>query len=60
MITRQAYALLNRRDFGHTKAFDLDLLEKKGMNVDFTQVWHAIGWDGFVPVEKNDSHLLTI
>jgi hypothetical protein len=57
---KQAYALLKRRDFGHTKAFDLDLLEKTGMDVDFARIWHAIGWDGFVPVEKNGSRLLTI
>jgi hypothetical protein len=30
------------------------------MDVDFAQVWHAIGWDGFVPAEENGSHLLTI
>ena len=57
---RQAYAMLKHRDFGHTKAFDLDLLEKTGMDVDFACVWHAVGWDDFVPVEENGSHLLTI
>lgn len=30
------------------------------MDVDFAQVWHAVGWDGFVPVEENGSRLLTI
>jgi hypothetical protein len=55
---RQAYALLKCWDFGDTKALDLDLLEKIGMDVDFPQVWHTIGWDGFVPVEENGSHLL--
>jgi hypothetical protein len=30
------------------------------MDIDFTRVWHAIGWDGFVPVEENCSRLLTI
>ena len=56
----QAYAMLKHRSFGHTKAFDPDLLEKTGMDVDFTRVWHAVGWDGFVPVEENGSRLLTI
>ena len=30
------------------------------MGVDFTRVWHAVGWDGLVPVEENGSRLLTI
>ena len=25
-----------------------------------TSLWHAVGWDGFVPVEENGSCLLTI
>ena len=57
---RQAYAMLKHQSFGHTKAFDPDLLEKIGMDVDFARVWHAVGWDGFVPVEENGSRLLTI
>ncbi|RLM64730.1 hypothetical protein C2845_PM16G02610 [Panicum miliaceum] len=57
---KQAYAILKCWDFGHTKAFDPDLLEKTGMDVDFAHVWHAIGWDSFVHVEENGSRLLTI
>ena len=56
----QAYAMLKRQSFGHTKAFDPDLLEKTGMYIDFANVWHVVGWDGFVPIEENGSHLLTI
>ena len=22
------------------------------MDVDFSRVWHAVGWDGFVPIEE--------
>jgi hypothetical protein len=57
---RQAYAILKHQDFSHTKAFDLDPLEQTGIDIDFTRVWHAVGWDGFVPVEVNGSCLLTI
>jgi hypothetical protein len=57
---RQAYTILKHWVFGHTKAFDPDLLGKTGMNVDFAHVWHAVGWDGFVLVEENSSRLLTI
>ena len=57
---RQAYAMLKGRSFGHTRAFDPDLLEKIGIDIDFANVWHAVGWDGFMTVEENDSRLLTI
>ena len=57
---RQAYTMIKNQSFGHTKAFDPDLLEKIGMDVDFARVRHAVGWDGFVPVEENGSRLLTI
>ena len=30
------------------------------MDIDFARVWHAIGWDDFVPIEENGSRLLTI
>ena len=32
---RQAYSMIKNRSFGHTRAFDLDLLRKTGMDVDF-------------------------
>ena len=35
---RQAYAMIKHRSFGHTRAFDPDLLEKTGMDVDFAHV----------------------
>ena len=57
---RQAYAMIKHRSFVHTRAFDPDLLEKTGMGVDFARVWHAVGWDSFVPIEENGSRLLTI
>ena len=57
---RQAYAILKLQSFGHTKAFDPDLLEKTCMDIDFARVWHAIGWDGFVRIEEDASRLLTI
>ena len=57
---RQAYAMIKNRSFGQTRAFDPDLLEKIGMDIDFARVWHAVGWDGFVPIEENGSRLLTI
>ena len=57
---RQAYAMIKNQSFGQTIAFDPDLLEKTSMDVDFARVWHAVGWDDFMPIEENGSRLLTI
>ena len=57
---RQGYAILKDRSFVHTRAFDLDLLIKIGMYEDFSNIWHEIGWDNFIPVEEYGSRLLTI
>ena len=57
---RQGYAILKNRTFVHTRAFDPELLIKTGMYEDFTNVWHAIGWGNFVPIEEYGSWLLTI
>ena len=56
---RQGYAILKNRSFVHTRAFNWELLIKIGMSKDFATVWHAIGWDNFVPIEYG-SRLLTI
>ena len=52
--------MLEHRSFGHTKAFDPDLLEKKVMDIDFANVWHVVGSEDYAPIEKNGSCLLTI
>uniref|UniRef100_K3ZLP3 Uncharacterized protein n=1 Tax=Setaria italica TaxID=4555 RepID=K3ZLP3_SETIT len=43
----QAYTLIKDRVFAHTQAFDSELLESIGMDVDFANVWHTIGWNDF-------------
>ena len=57
---RQGYAILKNRSFVHTRDSDPELLIKIGIYKDFSNVWHAIGWDNFVPVEEYGSRLLTI
>uniref|UniRef100_K3Z089 Uncharacterized protein n=1 Tax=Setaria italica TaxID=4555 RepID=K3Z089_SETIT len=57
---KQAYAILKDRAFGHTKAYEPELLEKIGMDIDFASVWSAIGWDEFSSVEELGSRPLTI
>ena len=56
----QGYAILKNRSFVHTRAFNPDLLIKTDMYEDFSNIWHAIGWDNSVPVEEYGSRLLTI
>ena len=57
---RQAYATIKDRSFVHTRAFDLELQIKIGMHEHFANVWHAIGWSNFPPIEEYGSRLLTI
>ena len=56
----QGYAILKNQSFVHSRAFDPKLLIKTGMYEDFSNVWHAIGWDNFIAVEEYGSQLLTI
>ena len=56
----QAYNLLRHQAFNHTRAFDMDLLARIGMDVEFDEIWHAVGWKAFPPVYENGSRLLTI
>jgi hypothetical protein len=46
----QAYALIRQRELVHTPAYDPDLLEKIGMDVEFSSIWKAIGWEDVAPV----------
>ena len=57
---RQAYAILKNRVFSNTKDFDSALLEKTGIYSEFASVWHALGWEEFVPVQELGSWPLTI
>ena len=57
---RQAYALLKDRVFSNTMAFNLNLLEKIGMDSEFVSIWHALGWEEFFPVHELGSRPLTI
>ena len=56
----QAYNILKGRTFGHTWEFDEDLLEKTGMNAEFTNFWKAVGWSSFAEISELGSRDLTI
>ena len=55
-----AYNILKTRSFEHTCAFDNDFMEKTGMNNDFENVWHAVGWSDFAHIPEQGCRLLTI
>ena len=57
---RQGYAILKNWSFVHTRAFNPDLVIKTCMYEGFSNVWHEIEWDNFIPVEEYGSRLLTI
>ena len=56
----QAYVLIKDRVFAHTKDFDSELLESTGMDIDFANIWRAIGWDTLIPITEEGSRSLTI
>jgi hypothetical protein len=57
---RQAYALIKDRVFANSKEFDLDLLEKTGMDTEFDSICQALGWEDFVPIQEVGSRPTTI
>ena len=39
----QVYNLIKNHEFVHTPAYDPDLLQKIGMDTEFTTIWKAVG-----------------
>ena len=56
----QAYNLIKNREFIHTPAYDPDLLQKIGMDTEFTTISKAVGWENIAPIDELGSRLLTI
>jgi len=56
----QAYNHVKNREFIHTLEYDPDLLEKIGMNTEFTTIWKVIGWENIAPIDEQGSRLLMI
>ena len=44
----------------HTTAYDPDLLQATGMDIEFNLVFRAVGWEGVWNVVEQGSKLLTI
>ena len=56
----EAYHLIKDRVFEDTPLYDPVLLQAIGMDVEFTSIWKAIGWDEADLVWEQGSRLLTI
>ena len=56
----EAYNLIKNHEFDHTPLYDPTLLQAIGMDVDFTSISKAIGWEEVDPVWEQGSCLLTI
>ena len=56
----QAYYLIKNHEFIHTPTYDPNLLQKIGMDTEFTTIWKAIEWENVAPIEEQGSCLLTI
>ena len=56
----EAYNLIKNHEFDHTLLYDPTLLQAIGMDVDFTSISKAIGWEEVDPVWERGSCLLTI
>jgi hypothetical protein len=56
----EAYNLIKNCEFVHTPLYDPALLQAIGMDVEFTSIWKAIGWEEVDPLWEQGSRLLTI
>jgi hypothetical protein len=56
----QGYSMLKDCRFRHTRIFDLELLQKTGMDIDFANVWKTVGWMDFVNISELGSRYLAI
>jgi hypothetical protein len=56
----QAYNLIKSHVFIHTPMYNPDLLQKIGMDTEFTTIWRAIGWENVNPMDEMGSRHLTI
>lgn len=57
---KKVYRQLKDQVFTHTPEFDTDFLTAIGMDVEFNQIFHVMGWENISPVWERGSRLLTL
>jgi hypothetical protein len=48
------------REFLHTRVYDVELLERVGMDIEFPPIFHVIGWENLYEAKRSGSCLLTL
>ena len=56
----QAYNLIKNHEFVHMPAYDPDLLQKIGMDTEFTTIWKAVGWEKVATVDELGHRILML
>ena len=57
---RSTFNELRLKEFEHTRVFDQDLLRRTGMDEEFPEIFHAVGWENFWEINEPGSYLLTL
>ena len=50
----EAYNHIKNHEFDHTPLYDPALLKAIGMDIEFTSIWKAIGWEEVVVTEPTN------
>ena len=56
----ERFESLRRREFVHTRVYEMGLLEKVGMDTELRDVFHSIGWENLFEAPQPGSRFLTL
>jgi hypothetical protein len=56
----EKYESLHRREFAHTHIYDVNLLERVGLDKELPTILRTIGWEKLYDESRQGSHLLTL
>jgi hypothetical protein len=56
----EKYESLHHREFGHTHIYDVNLLERIGLDEELPTIFRTISWGKLYDEPRQDSHLLTL
>jgi hypothetical protein len=55
-----SFESLHDREYAHTHVYDVSLLERVGMDLKLSTIFHAVGWEKLFEALCSGSHLLTL
>jgi hypothetical protein len=56
----EKYESLHRQEFAHTRIYDVNLLERVGLDKELPTILRTIGWEKLYDEPRQGSHLLTL